>query len=86
MDEEFELEPELLNEPDCTRCNDDGVQCEACGCQVCASKADLDLLLMCDECEYAFHTYCVGLGNVVPDGDWFCRHCRRDDDIAAIAG
>ena len=32
-------------------------------------------LLLCDLCDSAGHTYCVGLGAIVPEGDWFCHDC-----------
>jgi PHD-finger len=31
--------------------------------------------MLCDSCDRVFHTYCVGLGVTVPDGDWFCPDC-----------
>lgn len=50
-------------------------------CTVCHSSADEYFLLLCDLCEYASHTYCVGLGHIVPEGDWFCQDCTllRDE-------
>lgn len=50
-------------------------------CTVCHSSADENLLLLCDLCDSASHTYCVGLNQVVPEGDWFCRDCTllRDE-------
>lgn len=36
---------------------------------------DDSLLLLCDLCDSASHTYCVGLGFTVPEGDWFCHDC-----------
>ncbi|MCD9645742.1 hypothetical protein HAX54_034927 [Datura stramonium] len=44
-------------------------------CNVCHSTADDCLLLLCDLCDTAYHTYCVGLGATVPEGDWFCADC-----------
>ncbi|XP_004241616.1 uncharacterized protein [Solanum lycopersicum] len=44
-------------------------------CNVCHSTADDVLLLLCDLCDTAYHTYCVGLGATVPEGDWFCADC-----------
>ncbi|GAV64536.1 PHD domain-containing protein/zf-RING_2 domain-containing protein [Cephalotus follicularis] len=44
-------------------------------CSVCHSMADECFLLLCDLCDSAAHTYCVGLGFTVPDGDWFCNDC-----------
>lgn len=44
-------------------------------CTVCHDSKDESLLLLCDLCETAAHTYCVGLGVTVPEGDWFCEDC-----------
>uniref|UniRef100_A0A5B7B7E7 Putative autophagy-related protein 36 n=1 Tax=Davidia involucrata TaxID=16924 RepID=A0A5B7B7E7_DAVIN len=44
-------------------------------CTVCHNAADENLLLLCDLCDSASHTYCVGLGATVPEGDWFCQDC-----------
>ncbi|KAL6596562.1 hypothetical protein ACP70R_047205 [Stipagrostis hirtigluma subsp. patula] len=48
-------------------------------CSVCNSPDDEDLLLLCDLCDSAAaaHTYCVGLGDTVPEGDWFCSDCAE---------
>lgn len=44
-------------------------------CGVCHAGTDEHLLLLCDLCDTASHTYCVGLGYTVSDGDWFCHDC-----------
>lgn len=44
-------------------------------CNVCNSTRDESLLLLCDLCDSASHTYCAGLGFTVPEGDWFCHDC-----------
>lgn len=44
-------------------------------CNVCSSMTDDHLMLLCDLCDGAAHTYCVGLGYTVPEGDWFCNDC-----------
>ncbi|KAI8528756.1 hypothetical protein RHMOL_Rhmol12G0172000 [Rhododendron molle] len=44
-------------------------------CTVCNSEGDENFLLLCDLCDAASHTYCVGLGATVPEGDWFCNDC-----------
>lgn len=50
-------------------------------CTVCHSSADENVLLLCDLCDSASHTYCVGLSHIVPEGDWFCQDCTllRDE-------
>ncbi|KAK1404543.1 RING/U-box protein [Heracleum sosnowskyi] len=60
-------------------------------CTVCHSTSDECLLLLCDLCDSASHTFCVGLGGTVPEGDWFCQDCtvlrdehaRDDKDLDA---
>ncbi|XP_022137423.1 uncharacterized protein LOC111008874 isoform X2 [Momordica charantia] len=44
-------------------------------CTVCKGVEDEGLMLLCDLCDSAAHTYCVGLGANVPEGDWFCHDC-----------
>lgn len=44
-------------------------------CSVCHQMTDESLLLLCDLCDSASHTYCIGLGFTVPEGDWFCHDC-----------
>ncbi|RVX14164.1 hypothetical protein CK203_011445 [Vitis vinifera] len=44
-------------------------------CGICHGTADESFLLICDLCDSAAHTYCVGLGHTVPEGDWFCHDC-----------
>lgn len=50
-------------------------------CTVCQNTSNDSLLLLCDLCDSASHTYCVGLGATVPEGDWFCQDCTllRDE-------
>lgn len=33
-------------------------------------------MLLCDLCDSPAHTFCVGLGREVPDGNWYCDGCR----------
>lgn len=48
---------------------------EGLHCQHCGSGENEDRLLLCDRCDTAWHTYCVGL-DAVPEGEWFCPRCR----------
>ncbi|CAI5977855.1 unnamed protein product [Closterium sp. NIES-65] len=50
------------------------------GCMVCGGSGDERVLLLCDRCDGAAHTYCVGLGSSVPRGDWLCPPC-----VSAVA-
>ena len=57
-------------------------------CNVCHQTTDDSLLLLCDLCDSASHTYCVGLGFTVPEGDWFCHDCTvcRNEHIIREIG
>ncbi|KAI4301731.1 hypothetical protein L6164_034979 [Bauhinia variegata] len=45
-------------------------------CSECHQGGDDALMLLCDLCDSPAHTYCVGLGRVVPEGNWYCDGCR----------
>ncbi|KAE8675425.1 Detected protein of confused Function [Hibiscus syriacus] len=45
-------------------------------CSECHQGGDDELMLLCDLCDSSAHTYCVGLGREVPDGNWYCDGCR----------
>ncbi|XAR49175.1 hypothetical protein NMG60_11032273 [Bertholletia excelsa] len=45
-------------------------------CTECQQGGDDALMLLCDLCDSPAHTYCVGLGHEVPDGNWYCDGCR----------
>lgn len=45
-------------------------------CPICNSAEREDVLLLCDSCDAAYHTHCIGL-DYVPDGDWYCMECSH---------
>ncbi|EGX97229.1 PHD and RING finger domain protein, putative [Cordyceps militaris CM01] len=45
-------------------------------CPVCNSAEREDILLLCDSCDAAYHTHCLGLDHI-PDGDWYCMECAH---------
>ncbi|EHA8590790.1 putative PHD and RING finger domain-containing protein 1 [Cocos nucifera] len=45
-------------------------------CIECQQGGDDNLMLLCDICDSPAHTYCVGLGREVPEGNWYCELCR----------
>nr|GEV92996.1 zinc finger, FYVE/PHD-type [Tanacetum cinerariifolium] len=49
-------------------------------CSFCNLSTDDSVLLLCDLCDSAAHTYCVGLGHTVPEEDWFCKDCTLSRD------
>ncbi|KAK2865402.1 hypothetical protein FQN49_003616 [Arthroderma sp. PD_2] len=44
-------------------------------CPICGDDDNEAVLLLCDGCDVASHTYCVGLDSV-PSGQWFCVQCE----------
>lgn len=68
--------------PNCTKCKDNkGRKCKDCGCHTCGGKDNPDKQLMCDECDQAFHIYCLDPPmEALPDVDeWFCPLCKNDE-------
>lgn len=45
-------------------------------CPICNSAEREDILLLCDSCDAAYHTHCIGLDNI-PEGDWYCMECAH---------
>ncbi|KAM0064352.1 putative chromatin regulator PHD family [Helianthus debilis subsp. tardiflorus] len=45
-------------------------------CTECQNGGDDALMLLCDICDSSAHTFCVGLGREVPEGNWYCEGCR----------
>ncbi|KAK8950674.1 hypothetical protein KSP39_PZI003911 [Platanthera zijinensis] len=45
-------------------------------CMECHLGGDDSLMLLCDICDSSAHTYCVGLRNEVPEGNWYCDGCK----------
>ncbi|XP_026824930.1 E3 ubiquitin-protein ligase UHRF1 isoform X2 [Ooceraea biroi] len=73
----------------CSSCMDDeNEKCRECGCKICAGKHDEHYLLLCDECNYAFHLSCLDPPlTAIPDEDyWYCPECKNDDSEIVKAG
>jgi len=48
------------NKADCDHCLDNpNRMCKHCSCSVCGDKREPDKQLMCDECDAAYHIYCL---------------------------
>uniref|UniRef100_A0A8C2P7C5 E3 ubiquitin-protein ligase UHRF n=1 Tax=Capra hircus TaxID=9925 RepID=A0A8C2P7C5_CAPHI len=75
--------------PSCKHCKDDERKlCRMCACHMCGGKQDPDKQLMCDECDMAFHIYCLRppLSSVPPEEEWYCPDCRIDSSEVVQAG
>jgi len=52
-------------------------------CLVCDNHDSPEVLLICEGCRSAYHTYCLGLDSM-PSGDtWFCMACEDDGTARA---
>ena len=48
------------NKAECDHCHDNPNRlCKHCSCSVCGDKREPDKQLMCDECDAAYHIYCL---------------------------
>lgn len=59
--------------PECKHCKaDPDAECRFCSCCVCGGKQDAHMQLLCDECNMAFHIYCLSppLATIPDDEDW----------------
>uniref|UniRef100_A0A8C6MN28 E3 ubiquitin-protein ligase UHRF n=1 Tax=Nothobranchius furzeri TaxID=105023 RepID=A0A8C6MN28_NOTFU len=75
--------------PECKHCKDDlKKNCRWCNCHICGIKQDPDKQLLCDECDMAYHTYCLNppLTSIPEDEDWYCPGCRNDSSEVVLAG
>jgi len=48
-------------------------------CELCEKDVDENLLLLCDNCDKGFHTYCINLVDV-PNTNWYCAKCRFNNN------
>ncbi|KIH42877.1 PHD-finger, partial [Ancylostoma duodenale] len=48
-------------------------------CEICAGGQHEELLLICDQCDKGFHTYCLTppLDGVPTTEQWFCPQCEQ---------
>ncbi|CAL8276879.1 unnamed protein product [Merluccius merluccius] len=75
--------------PECKHCRaDPDVECRFCSCCVCGGKQDAHMQLLCDECNMAFHIYCLSppLATIPDDEDWYCPTCKNDTSEVIKAG
>lgn len=45
-------------------------------CSICGEDDNEDVLILCDGCEAASHTYCLDMDSI-PVGHWFCHDCEN---------
>jgi bromodomain adjacent to zinc finger domain protein 1A len=50
------------------------------GCMVCRRKNEPEQTLLCDDCNKAWHMFCLRPKlKVIPEGEWYCPKCRPED-------
>ncbi|NP_001229385.1 E3 ubiquitin-protein ligase UHRF1 [Apis mellifera] len=73
----------------CNACLDNPrKKCRECGCRVCAGKEDEHNLLLCDECNSAYHLRCLNppLSSIPEEDYWYCPECKNDENEIVKAG
>ena len=71
-----------MKKPDCDWCKDNPRRkCKHCACSVCGGKNDPDKQILCDECDMAYHLWCLSPPlDTVPDVDeWYVSTCTVCD-------
>lgn len=53
-------------------------------CPICGDTDNEEVLLLCDGCNAARHTYCVGL-DAIPSRSWFCEQCEVQRAIGSTS-
>eukprot|EP00977_Amphora_coffeiformis_P008852 scaffold1999_cov153-Amphora_coffeaeformis.AAC.12 len=89
-DEESESTSTRRTVPDgdvyCGFCNDDPQikLCCFCGCRKCFGKHKKAKLLICDECDEEYHTFCLSPPlDKLPSKKWFCPTCEKKGTTAS---
>ncbi|KAM6468358.1 E3 ubiquitin-protein ligase UHRF2 [Liasis olivaceus] len=75
--------------PECKHCRaDPNKECRFCSCYLCGGKQDAHMQLLCDECNMAYHIYCLNppLSKIPEDEDWYCPSCKNDSNEVVKAG
>lgn len=73
----------------CSYCMDEpDKDCKECGCRICSGKEDEHNLLLCDECNFAFHLRCLNppLTSIPEEDYWYCPECKNDENEIVKAG
>lgn len=62
------------NDPECDICGGDpNKKCHSCSCHICGGKQEPNMQLLCDECNMAYHIYCLNppLDKVPEEEYWY---------------
>ncbi|ESO04458.1 hypothetical protein HELRODRAFT_79229 [Helobdella robusta] len=81
--------PNRQVKPECDHCKDDPARkCKHCSCCICGGKEEPEKQLMCDECDSAYHLFCLKppLMAIPDDDEWYCPGCKLDTSQVVRAG
>ena len=71
-----DAEPDVEDEVQAAEPDVDAIECMTCGL-----TNDDDMLILCDGCDNAKHTFCCDPPRSrVPTGDWYCGECETDEN------
>ncbi|KAK0369377.1 PHD-finger domain-containing protein [Colletotrichum limetticola] len=51
-------------------------------CPICESSDHEEVLLLCDGCNAAYHTHCIGLSGVPQTESWYCFECDENNNAS----
>ncbi|KAG8184485.1 hypothetical protein JTE90_002332 [Oedothorax gibbosus] len=74
--------------PKCSHCKDIPTRkCKMCSCHTCGGKDAPEKQIMCDECDLAYHLWCLKPPlESLPEDDWYCPECKTDTSEVVGAG
>uniref|UniRef100_T1IID2 RING-type E3 ubiquitin transferase n=1 Tax=Strigamia maritima TaxID=126957 RepID=T1IID2_STRMM len=80
--------PKRKSKPSCTHCQDNPQKkCRECACAKCGLKTNPEKQILCDECNVAYHIWCLPIPlTEIPSEDWYCAGCKVDTDEVVKAG
>ncbi|MEQ2157262.1 E3 ubiquitin-protein ligase uhrf1 [Goodea atripinnis] len=72
--------------PECKHCKaDPEAECRFCSCCVCGGKQDAHMQLLCDECNMAFHIYCLNPPlATIPDDEDCCETLKTEQEVISF--
>lgn len=62
------------NDPECDFCGGDpNKKCRSCSCHICGGKQEPNMQVLCDECNMAYHIYCLNppLDKIPEEEYWY---------------
>ncbi|XP_008829322.1 E3 ubiquitin-protein ligase UHRF2 isoform X2 [Nannospalax galili] len=77
------------NDPECDLCGGNpDKKCHMCSCHKCGEKREPNMQLLCDECNMAYHIYCLSppLDKIPEEEYWYCPSCKTDSSEVVKAG